>query len=274
MSLYGTRDASYNWQEEVAREMRGWGFKQGKYNPCLYYHEGRKLRTFLHGDDFATVGTLESVSWLKANLEKRFEIKSECVSPAAAGVGSRRVNGSPSAPCPKTTNGQALQEGTEARLLNRIVRCTAEGWEWEPDQRHADLIIQELQLSGANGVTSPGESDTRDKMEELSEALSASETTRFRALSARANYLAADRPDIMYAVKELCRGMAKPTMLHWHKLKRLGRYLLENSRTSMRYDWQGQEPEITGCSDSAWAGCRVGMVPAERARVARGSHAR
>ena len=33
MSLYGTRDASYNWQEEVAREMRGWGFKQGKYNP-------------------------------------------------------------------------------------------------------------------------------------------------------------------------------------------------------------------------------------------------
>ena len=25
MSLYGTRDASYNWQEEVAKEMRGWG---------------------------------------------------------------------------------------------------------------------------------------------------------------------------------------------------------------------------------------------------------
>ena len=45
------------------------------------------------------------------------------------------------------------------------------------------------------------------------------ETTRYRAITARANYLAADRPDLMYAVKELCRGMAKPTKMHWHKLK-------------------------------------------------------
>ena len=30
MSLYGTRDAAMNWQEEVAREMSKWGFKKGK----------------------------------------------------------------------------------------------------------------------------------------------------------------------------------------------------------------------------------------------------
>ena len=36
MSLYGTRDAAMNWQEEVAREMAKWGFKRGRYNPCLY----------------------------------------------------------------------------------------------------------------------------------------------------------------------------------------------------------------------------------------------
>ena len=79
MSLYGTRDASYNWQEEVAREMRKWGFRRGKYNPCLYFHESRQLRTFLHGDDFATVGTREGVNWFTQTLEKRFEIKSSCV---------------------------------------------------------------------------------------------------------------------------------------------------------------------------------------------------
>ena len=60
MSLYGTRDASTNWQEEVAREMNKWGFKRGRYNPCLYFHKERNLRTFLHGGDFATVGTLEA----------------------------------------------------------------------------------------------------------------------------------------------------------------------------------------------------------------------
>ena len=57
-------------------------------------------------------------------------------------------------------------EGAEARLLNRVVRCTSEGWEVEPDQRHADMIVQELQLTGANGVTTPGENDTKEKMEE------------------------------------------------------------------------------------------------------------
>ena len=66
MSLHGTRDASTNWQEEVAKEMRSWGFIRGRYNPCLYFHKGRNLRTFLHGDDFATVGALENCNWLKA----------------------------------------------------------------------------------------------------------------------------------------------------------------------------------------------------------------
>ena len=84
MSVYGTRDAAMNWQEEVASEMLEAGVRRGKYNPCLYYHEGRNLRTFLHGDDFAAVGTIDNVLWLKGIVEKRFEIKTECVSLAAA----------------------------------------------------------------------------------------------------------------------------------------------------------------------------------------------
>ena len=47
-SLYGTRDAAMNWQEEVAREMRGWGFSRGQYNPCLYTPRGGR-RCFCTG---------------------------------------------------------------------------------------------------------------------------------------------------------------------------------------------------------------------------------
>ena len=39
------------------------------------------------------------------------------------------------------------------------------------------------------------------------------------------------------------------------KLKRLGRYLLGNARMTTRYEWQGEGAEITGYSDSDWAGC-------------------
>ena len=61
----------------------------------------------------------------------------------------------------------------------------------------------------------------------------------------------------MYTVKKLCRGMARQTKAYRHKLKRLGRYLVENGLTVMRYNWQGHEGEVTGYSDSDWAGCRV-----------------
>ena len=61
----------------------------------------------------------------------------------------------------------------------------------------------------------------------------------------------------MYAVKELCRGMAKPSKAHWHKFERLGRHPVENGLTVMKYDWLGHEHEVTGYLDSDWAGCRV-----------------
>ena len=90
------------------------------------------------------------MSWLKTKLEGRFEFNTQCISPSVSTVGSR-ARGTPSGPCIETTNGEAIKDGSEARLLNRVVRCTADGWEVEPDQRHADNIIQDLQLSEANG---------------------------------------------------------------------------------------------------------------------------
>ena len=47
--------------------------------------------------------------------------------------------------------------------------------------------------------------------------------TTYRAVSARANYLAADRADVSYSSKELCRDFATPNDNSLGKLKRLGR---------------------------------------------------
>ena len=79
----------------------------------------------------------------------------------------------------------------------------------EPDQRHADLIIQELGLHESNSVITPGENEPRPKEGENEEPLEESEATRYRAIAVLAKYLAADRPDIMYSVKEICRGMER-----------------------------------------------------------------
>ena len=82
--------------------------------------------------------------------------------------------------------------------------------------------------------------------EQTSGELKGKEATRFRAVAARANYLSADRPDIQYAVKEVCRRMAKPVKSDWQKLVRLARYLKGAPRLVWEYHWQsdGGEPQV------------------------------
>ena len=84
------------------------GFKRGQYHPCLYYHRQRNLRTFLHGDDFATVGTRSEVQWFKGALENMFEINTQCVGPGAVAGGWKRVAGTATGPAPTTAHGACL----------------------------------------------------------------------------------------------------------------------------------------------------------------------
>ena len=121
-----------NWQEEVAKEMHRWGFRRGQYNPCLYSHAEWKVRVFLHGDDFASVGSREALRKFKTKMEQRFEIKTSVI-------------------------GTGLGEAQEARVLNRIIRITDRGWEYEPDQRHAEMIVEQVGLKEANSVDTPTE---------------------------------------------------------------------------------------------------------------------
>ena len=59
----------------------------------------------------------------------------------------------------------------------------------------------------------------------VGQILSPSETTRYRALAAAANFLAIDTGDVVYCAKELTRHMATPTTTDWEKVVRLVRYL-------------------------------------------------
>ena len=92
---------------------------------------------------------------------------------------------------------------------------------------------------------------------ENEEPLSSSEATSFRAIVARAKYLAQDRSDIMFAVKELTRHMAQPTVASQTMLKRLGRYLLGAGRVSLQISYQRAYKHVDVWTDSDWAGDRL-----------------
>ena len=129
------------------------------------------------------------------------------------------------------------------------------GFELEADQRHAEMIVAQMGLTEAKGVNTPGEAEKPHEVEENRELLGKEEAATFKSVAARANYLAQDRPDIMYAMKEVCRKMSAPTVGSWRALKRLARYLIAHPRMVFEYEWQGREMEVTSYTDSDWAGC-------------------
>ena len=163
------------------------------------------------------------------------------------------------------------KELKEARILNRIVRWTQGGWEYEADQRHADLIVKAMGLEKARPVSTPGEDEPTWKLEDNEKPLSPTETTHYRMVAARANYLATDRTDIQYATKECCRGMAAPQVQHLSGLKRLARYLLGRPRMIWKYRWQARE-DLRTYSDSDWAGCRRTARSTSGGVIMRGQH--
>jgi hypothetical protein len=228
--MYGTRKAADGWQEAYSSFLVSeLGFQQGMASPCVFVHNDRNLTCSVHGDDFTTSGPKRSLDWLEKRLGEQYEIK----------IGPRL--------------GPGPNDAKEATVLNRIVRWTEDGLEYEADPRQAEKLLRECGLEGASAVATPG---VRPSAEQLSadKDLITGLHTAFRGSAARGNYLANDRPDCQFAAKEICRWMSSPTDLSWQAMKRMARYLAGHPRLVVKYPWQ-QADTVDIYSDTDWAGC-------------------
>ena len=85
-------------------------------------------------------------------------------------------------------------------------------------------------------------------------------------------YIAFDRPDIQFAVKELCPRMSAPTGRDWTRLKRLGRYLLGCPRVRSSFAFQETPAELFVWTDTDHAGCTETRKSTSGGVVMFGSH--
>ena len=197
----------------------------------------------MHGDDYCSTGERADLDWFQKSLGEEYSIKTQRV---RAG------------------------EVEEGQVLNRVFRVSDKGWELEADLRHAELIVEMLDLTEAVGVTTAGAADAKE--EEESEELAPGQTTQFRAIGARCNYIAPDRPEIQYAVNEVCRMMSKPTYRSWEKLRRIGKFLKMHPRLIWKYDWQSAQNILDIHSDANWAGCHSTRKSTSGGTASIGSH--
>ena len=107
--------------------------------------------------------------------------------------------------------------------------------EYEADPRQGEKLLESLGLdNGCKATATPGLKPVIEMLKD-DKLLSRDSHTMFRALAARANYLAQDRIDLQFAAKEVCRFMSSPTDPAEAALKRLGRYVLGHKRVVYTY---------------------------------------
>ena len=80
-SMYGTRDAAQNWAKECIDMLVNIGFRQGNASPCVFHHQASGIRTFVHGDDYASVAEQNELEWMKRQLAGKYKIKTQWLGP-------------------------------------------------------------------------------------------------------------------------------------------------------------------------------------------------
>ena len=138
------------------------GVTQGLACPCIFYHAARQLYSTVHGDDFTSTGTAKNLDWFEDTLQTYYELTK----------GGRL--------------GPGKEDSKRGIILNRVIRWTDEGVEYEADPRSAERLLEATGMEGANGVGTPGVKVLAAQHEE-DEELPKSATTDYRAKAARAN---------------------------------------------------------------------------------------
>ena len=105
--MYGTQRAAEGWQDECSSALVEAGFVQGRASACVFNHPERGISVFVHGDDFTAAGPKYQLDWFEAMLKQKYELK----------VGGRL--------------GPGPTDDKEATVLNRVIRWTKSGVEYE-----------------------------------------------------------------------------------------------------------------------------------------------
>lgn len=95
-----------------------------------FFHPVGDVAVTVHGDVFTASGPEDGLEVFKKAVEDKYEVKTDILGPG-------------------TTHKKNI------RVLNRLIRWTQVGIEYELDQRHAELVVKALELQGAKAVCSP-----------------------------------------------------------------------------------------------------------------------
>ena len=164
----------------------------------FFWNKTAKVRVVVHGDDFTMSGEREELEEMRGKMQKWYEIK------------DRGIMGS------------GFNEIRRVTILGRTVTWTAEGIEYEADEKHRKTMMKNTELEeDSKAAAGPVVKIAEGKEEEDDKDLEGKDKTEFRGNCALLNYLGQDRSDIQFATNQICRRMSRPTEEGMRKIKRV-----------------------------------------------------
>ncbi|CAE7380121.1 unnamed protein product, partial [Symbiodinium pilosum] len=194
-ALYGLRNSPKLWQTHFASVMAKNGFKRMKSDPNLYVHESKRLYVLAYVDGLMFFGQKHEVDSMVQDLQCDLLLK---------------LTGT-------------LSEGENVTFLGREIRRTSEAIELYMKSEYTDRTLELYDMKSCKPTAAPGADTLRKKLD--AEPLSNEAHKLYRRAVGQLLWLANVRPEIMFAVKELSRGLSAPTTEHEAKVKHLFKFL-------------------------------------------------
>jgi len=200
-ALYGMKQGGLVWNRTLNQAMISWGFSRLKCEHCIYYRrtDAGILLVAIHVDDFFTVGSSKHIiSSFKDQLHTKWAISDLGEAKFCVGIAIERD---------RTT---------------RTIRLS----------QHAliDRIVLQFGLKDATPISTPMEPGLHLSRHHHAPSSAAERDlmtwTPYRSLVGSLMYIAiGTRPDIAFAVQQLCKFLDCYGTAHWEAAKRVVRYL-------------------------------------------------
>jgi hypothetical protein len=190
-SLYGLRQAPRAWFDRFVAHVTSLGFTQSRADTSLFvYHKhGATAYLLLYVDDMIlSASTTALLRHLIQRLHDAFKVK---------------------------------DMGPVHHFLGINVRRNSTGF-FLSQAQYAEELLERAGMANCKAVPTPA--DTKPKTSATDGTL-ISDATTFRSLAGALQYLTIMRPDIAYAVQQVCLHMHAPRDVHLTMLKRILRYV-------------------------------------------------
>ena len=207
------------------------GFKRMKSDPNLYVHESKRLYVLAYVDDLMFFGQKREVDSMVQDLQSDLLLK---------------LTGT-------------LSEGENVTFLGREIRRTPEAIELYMKSEYIDRMLELYDMKSCKPTAAPGADTLRKKLDV--EPLSTDAHKLYPRAVGQLLWLANVRPEIMFAVKELSRGLSAPTTEHEATVKHLFKFLSgtkdykQRLQPTLSLSQQHKALDVNIFVDSDWAGC-------------------